>query len=142
MSTKAMRAGCFGAMEKRSVCNSTVSWPPVAEVNDDLNLSRALAVVWELVKSDLPPATLKATTGGVDAALGLGLRDWRPVVSNIPEDVRELLDEREQARAERDWTKADNLRKALNARGWRVEDSAEGQRVSGITADPIDSSRA
>jgi cysteinyl-tRNA synthetase len=113
-----------------------------AEVNDDLNLPRALAVLWELVKSDLPPATLKATTDSFDAVLGLGLRDWRPVVSNIPDDIRELLNEREQARAERDWTKADNLRKTLNARGWRVEDSAEGQRVSGITADPMESSRA
>jgi cysteinyl-tRNA synthetase len=90
----------------------------------------------------LPPATLKATTDSFDAVLGLGLRDWRPVVSNIPEDIRELLNEREQARAERDWTKADNLRKTLNACGWRVEDSAEGQRVSGIAADPMDSSRA
>ena len=32
-----------------------------AELNDDLNLPRALAVLWKLVKSELPPATLKAT---------------------------------------------------------------------------------
>jgi cysteinyl-tRNA synthetase len=113
-----------------------------AEVNQDLNLPRALAVVWELVRSDLPAATLKATTDSFDAVLGLGLRNWRPVASSIPEEIQALLDEREQARTERDWAKADDLRRALNARGWRVEDSKEGQRVIGMTADPMDSGSA
>jgi cysteinyl-tRNA synthetase len=110
-----------------------------ADVNEDLNLPKALAVVWELAKSDLPPATLKATVDSFDAVLGLGLRDWQPVVSNVPEDVKALLGERERARAARDWAKADEIRKALNAQGWRVEDSKEGQRLIGVTADAVQS---
>jgi cysteinyl-tRNA synthetase len=95
-------------------------------------------VLWELVKSDLLPATLRATVDSFDTVLGLGLRDWRPVVSDIPENIRVLLGEREQARAERDWAKADDIRKTLSARGWRVEDSKEGQRLVGIAAGPKD----
>jgi cysteinyl-tRNA synthetase len=107
-------------------------------VNEDLNLPRALAVLWELVRSNLPPATLRATVDSFDTVLGLGLRDWKPVVSDIPENVRALLSERERARVERDWTKADHIRETLSAQGWRVEDSKEGQRLVAIATDPTD----
>ncbi|MBB5459051.1 cysteine--tRNA ligase [Paraburkholderia sp. Cpub6] len=109
-----------------------------AEVNDDLNLPRALAVLWELVKSPLPPANVRATLDSFDLVLGLGLSDWKPVAFEIPEDISKLLKEREQARAEREWSKADDIRDTLNARGWRVEDSKEGQRLIGITTDTTD----
>lgn len=103
-----------------------------AELNDDLNLPRALAVLWELVKSELPPATLKATVDSFDLVLGLGLRDWRPVASDIPESIRALLSERAQAREAKNWAKADEIRKVLNAQGWRVEDGNDGQRLTEI----------
>lgn len=103
-----------------------------AELNDDLNLPRALAVLWELVKSELPPATLKATVDSFDLVLGLGLRDWRPVASDIPESIRALLGERAQAREAKNWAKADEIRKVLNTQGWRVEDGNDGQRLTEI----------
>ncbi|MDR8726814.1 cysteine--tRNA ligase [Burkholderia pseudomultivorans] len=103
-----------------------------AEVNDDLNLPRALAVLWEMVRSDLPPSTLKATVDSFDTVLGLGLRDWTAASCDIPEDVRVLLDARERARAERDWASADRIRDSLRAQGWRVEDTTEGQRVFAV----------
>jgi cysteinyl-tRNA synthetase len=99
------------------------------EVNEDLNMPRALAVMWELVRSDLPPATLRATLDNFDVVLGLGLRDWRPVTFEVPDDIWALLDEREHARAARNWAESDRLRDTLSARGWRVEDSREGQRL-------------
>lgn len=107
-----------------------------AELNDDLNLPRALAVLWELVKSDLPPATLKATVDSFDFVLGLGLRDWNPVASDIPESIRVLLGERAQAREAKNWAKADEIRKMLNTRGWRVEDGNDGQRLTEIAMPP------
>ncbi|MGU7774479.1 cysteine--tRNA ligase [Burkholderia sp. MR1-5-21] len=113
-----------------------------AEVDADLNLPRALAVLWELVKSDLPPATLRATVDSFDQVLGLGLRDWMPVASDVPDSIRALLAERERARAEKDWAKADEIRETLNAQGWRVEDGKEGQRVVGIQPAPVDARKA
>lgn len=109
-----------------------------AELNDDLNLPRALAVLWELVKSELPPATLKATVDSFDFVLGLGLRDWNPVASDIPESIRVLLGERAQAREAKNWAKADEIRKMLNTRGWRVEDGNDGQRLTEIATPPTD----
>ncbi|MGU7782206.1 cysteine--tRNA ligase [Burkholderia sp. PU8-34] len=113
-----------------------------AEVDADLNLPRALAVLWELAKSHLPPATLRATVDRFDQVLGLGLHDWMPVASDIPDSIRALLGERERARAAKDWAKADEIRETLNARGWRVEDSKEGQRVVGINTTPVDTGKA
>ncbi|MDW9235177.1 cysteine--tRNA ligase domain protein [Burkholderia thailandensis] len=73
---------------------------------------------------------------GFDTVPSLGLRDWKPVMFDIPESVRALLGEREQDRAERNWAKADDIRRTLSARGWRVEGSKEGQRLIGVAADP------
>ncbi|MGZ2749169.1 cysteine--tRNA ligase [Burkholderia stagnalis] len=105
-----------------------------AEVNDDLNLPKALAVLWELAKSDLPPATLRATVDYFDGVLGLGLRDWRPAVAAIPDDIRAWLDARARARAERDWAGADSIRATLHALGWRIDDGKDGQTAVRITA--------
>jgi cysteinyl-tRNA synthetase len=46
-----------------------------------------------------------------------------------PEEVERLAAEREQARAERDFDRADRLRDELAAQGWEVRDTAEGPRL-------------
>jgi cysteinyl-tRNA synthetase len=103
-----------------------------AEVNQDLNLPRALAVLWELVRSDLPAAARRATVDAFDAVLGLRLADWQADAFEIPADVAALAERREQARAVKDWSQADLLRERLKAAGWQVEDRTDGQRLSPI----------
>jgi cysteinyl-tRNA synthetase len=97
-----------------------------AEINDDLNLPRALAVLWALVKSDLPPALLKATVDRFDTVLGLGLSAWRHPAVETPDDIQTLLSEREQARAAKNWARADAIRAELIERGWQVADGKSG----------------
>ncbi|WP_176081351.1 cysteine--tRNA ligase [Paraburkholderia tropica] len=97
-----------------------------AEANDDLNLPKALAVLWDCVRSGLPGATLRATVDQFDAVLGFRPRDWRPVEAKVPAEVQALVNEREAARASKDWARADALRAALDAQGWRIEDGAHG----------------
>jgi cysteinyl-tRNA synthetase len=46
-----------------------------------------------------------------------------------PADVERLAAERQQARAARDFERADRLRDELAARGWEIRDTAEGQRL-------------
>ncbi len=101
-----------------------------AEVDQDLNLPRALAVLWELVKSDLPPAARRATLDRFDTVLGLRLAQPRAPDEPIPEYVAALLQAREAARGVRDWPLADSLRDRLAALGWRVEDGVNGQRAT------------
>ncbi len=58
-----------------------------AEVNDDLNLPRALAVAWETLRGELPEAARRATLARFDAVLGLGLTAWQPQVQVAPADI-------------------------------------------------------
>ncbi|QCP52525.1 cysteine--tRNA ligase [Trinickia violacea] len=101
-----------------------------AEIDQDLNMPRALAVLWELVRSDLPPAVRRATVDRFDIVLGLRLAEWKAEDEAVPPDVAALLAQREAARAAKHWPLADALRDALKQLGWRVEDSANGQRAT------------
>jgi cysteinyl-tRNA synthetase len=97
-----------------------------AEVNDDLNLPRALALAWEVLRGELPAAVRKATLLAFDRVFGLGLAAWRPKEEVIPEAVRALAEARAAARDARDWPAADRLRAELHALGWEMEDRPAG----------------
>ena len=100
-----------------------------AQINDDLNLPRAVAVLWDLAKSDLPDATKKATMLHFDRVLGLGLAGWRPTEASVPADIRQLIQQRQQARSARQWPLADQLRARIGAAGYEVEDTPQGPQV-------------
>jgi cysteinyl-tRNA synthetase len=97
-----------------------------AEVNDDLNVPKALALAWELVRGELPPAARKATLAAFDRVFGLGLAVWQPKEEPIPERVRALAEARAAARADKRWDEADRLRSELHAAGWEMEDRPGG----------------
>ena len=60
--------------------------------------------------------------------LGLGLADWKDVdTPELPAGIAALADQRERARAAKQWSEADRLRDVMAAAGWLVEDSAGGQ---------------
>jgi len=98
-------------------------------VNDDLNTAQAIALSWELAKSALPPATKKATLLLFDRVFGLGLAHWRPAETQIPDQVAALVQDREQARAEKRWQDADDYRDQVRRLGFDIEDTPEGPRV-------------
>jgi cysteinyl-tRNA synthetase len=98
-------------------------------VNDDLNTPRAVALTWELVKSDLDAETKKATLLEFDNVLGLGLADWEPSRRAVPVEIAALLRQREQARADRRWQEADALRAQIRAAGYEIEDTRQGARI-------------
>ncbi|MEP7205565.1 MAG: cysteine--tRNA ligase [Casimicrobiaceae bacterium] len=95
-------------------------------VNDDLNVPRALAVAWEMLRGESPPGAKRATLAGFDRVFGLGLAAWRPIQEDVPGDVRTLAEARATARKARDWVEADRLRAALQAAGWEMSDRADG----------------
>lgn len=102
-----------------------------AELNQDLNTPRALALMWELLKSEaVPTAAQKATLGWLDQVLGLGLADWQPAMVEVPDAVQALIVAREQARQQKRWADADMLRSAIEAAGYVVRDTADGPSVT------------
>ena len=100
-----------------------------AQVNDDLNMPRALAVTWELVKGDLPDPSKKATLLEFDRVLGLRLAEWKPRRESIPDEILALAQQRQEARADKRWGEADALRDRISAAGYEIEDTAKGPRI-------------
>jgi len=98
-------------------------------INDDLNMPRAIALTWELVRADLPAAVRKATLLKFDEVLGLGLADWEPKVEEAPAEVLDLLAQRQQARTDKRWQDADALREQISAAGWELMDTPEGPKL-------------
>ncbi len=106
-----------------------------AALDDDLNVSAALAVVFDLVR-DLNRRIDGRTMSSADAERALAtLRSLDEVLGVLPAaeekidaDIRRLLDDRSTARANRDWAASDRLRDELASRGIAVEDTRDGQR--------------
>ncbi len=100
-----------------------------AQINDDLNLPRALAVAWDALRGDLPPGVKRATLLRFDDVLGLSLGAWTPREEVAPDAVVELAEARQAARRGRNWAEADRLRAELAQAGWEVEDRPDGYRL-------------
>jgi cysteinyl-tRNA synthetase len=98
-------------------------------VADDLDMPRALVVLNETVSSGLPDGEKAALVRAWDAVLGLDVeRDvreaWEP-----SDEMRGLVEERDAARAARDFARADEIRSSLQAMGLEVMDSPEGTKI-------------
>jgi cysteinyl-tRNA synthetase len=100
------------------------------QINDDLNLPRALAVTWDLVKSNLPDDVKKATVTAFDRVLGLKLAEWVPEEESVPDDIVALANQRQQARAEKRYPDADTLRDQIIAAGYEIKDTSTGPEVT------------
>ena len=98
-------------------------------INDDLNMPRALAVAWDLIRSDENESDKKATILDFDEIFGLDLAAWTPDVIEIPKEILALANERETARKEKKWQRADEIREEVLAAGYVIEDTKEGPRV-------------
>lgn len=98
----------------------------LAAINDDLDLPKALAIGWDLVKSDLPSEVKLATLFDFDRVFGLNLENFWQEAKRIPAEVVDLVKQREQARQEKDFKKSDDLRKKIQEKGYLVEDTPDG----------------
>lgn len=101
-------------------------------LNDDLDTPGAIAVMWEMLnKKTIPDSEVKAALLDFDRVLAIGLSNPFPKKTlDIPADVRSLLTEREAARTAKDWRRADELREKIKSKGFIVEDSEKGPRLS------------
>ena len=114
----------------------------IAAVNDDLDTPKAISIMWDLVKDEtVPNGDKKMTILVFDdiLAVGLslstedGLAALGQIANNkIPEELKQLIQEREAARAAQNWMEADRLRDALEMKGFTIEDGPEGPKLTKI----------
>jgi len=95
-------------------------------VNDDLNTPQALSVLWTVVRSDLGSKEKLELILDFDKVLGLNLSIKQ---TDASKDVKELLKLREQARKDKDFTKADALRDKIKELGFDIADGPEGAKL-------------
>lgn len=100
-------------------------------VNDDMDMPKAIALSWELIKDPkVSLADKRATLLDFDRVFGLKLAEApRFKEEPVPEEIKALADAREEARKAKDWKKADALRVEIEARGFEVNDTPEGPRI-------------
>lgn len=123
----------YFALPDGGECDSDYLARFTEEINQDLNIPRAIALVWELLKSKLSPSHKKATLRKFDEVLGLGLATWQPAIAAaVPAEIEALAARRQQYRKEKNWAAADQMRGELKALGYEVEDTADGWIVKNI----------
>jgi cysteinyl-tRNA synthetase len=99
-------------------------------INEDLNIPQALATVWEMLKNkDVTDAQKLQSIQSFDRVLGLKLDDAQEMKTTLPENIRVLSDSRMLAKRQKDFTKSDELRQQIEALGYEVMDTPEGQKI-------------
>lgn len=104
-------------------------------MDDDLNTADALGGLFEMVKDVNVTLNVQSAKRAVQYALDaenalcdiLGLLMKKP--GALPEDIQDMVDRRAQARHDKNWKLSDELRDAIKARGYILEDTAAGQKV-------------
>jgi cysteinyl-tRNA synthetase len=109
-------------------------------VANDLDTASAIALLWQIIKdTTLDNKTKCATIHVIDSILDIGLR--APLdegvrtlgvlePTDIPEDVQVLIEKREAARIARNWLESDILREAINLKGYSIEDTPHGPKLT------------
>ncbi len=97
-------------------------------INDDLNMPRAMAVVQEMLKSSTGDDDKHATILDFDRVLGLSL-DRVDKPEELPQEIKNLVAERQAARDAKDWAASDRLRDTIQDLGYLVQDAKEGMQV-------------
>lgn len=99
-------------------------------VNDDLNMPRALQVVWIMFDDfDFSPAKKLKLLERFDDVLAFGISKMKEEKVKIPVSIKKLIEEREKLRKEKKWAEADIVRERIREEGFEVEDTKDGARV-------------
>lgn len=105
-------------------------------INDDINIPMALGVLWKMLKEsaskDIYTAALK-----MDEVLGISMDKvdefkFDDDTADIPMEVKNLADERLEAKSEKDWARADELRAEIEKLGYSVKDTKGGYEIKKI----------
>lgn len=102
----------------------------VNAVEDDLNMSSAIAVARAVLKDDkLKDFEKRRLVENFDRVFGLKLSERDEIPADIPEEVMEMVNRREEMRKTKQWDESDALRKEIEAKGYKVSDFFDGVTV-------------
>lgn len=98
-------------------------------VTDDLNIPKALGIVWNVTRYSKKSKVLFDLLAKMDSILGLDIvkvEEKKEQVQELDADIEELVNQRQQARKEKNWKLADEIRDKLKEMGIILEDTPQG----------------
>jgi len=100
---------------------------------DDFNTPKAMAEAFELIgeanRDDVPASEAAQALAEMLALVGLSTLTQPDKGAEADDEAEKLLEERQEARAAKDFARADEIRDQLAELGWEVRDSAEGAKL-------------
>ncbi|MBK8982969.1 MAG: cysteine--tRNA ligase [Ignavibacteria bacterium] len=105
------------------------------KINDDLNMPEAMAVLWEAVKDNsLNDGEKLHLIYDFDKVFGLGLESFNFNEGNteIPDEIKKLAEIRTEAKSQKDFKKADEIRQLVKQKGYDISDSKDGFTIKKI----------
>ncbi len=105
-------------------------------INDDLNMPKALSIVWDLIKSDYPDSAKAESLLKIDQVLGLDLEKAREkkklIKIVVPAEIQRLIEERNGLRKQGSYIQADHIRNKIKKLGFNIKDTKKGIEIEKI----------
>ena len=101
-------------------------------INDDLNIPKALGIAWNVVRYPQKSQKLFELLERMNTVFGFSLEKKEVKEPEVSPEIMALVEERQTARKEKNWKRADEIRDALKEKGVVVEDTAQGPKVKFI----------
>lgn len=100
-------------------------------INDDLNIPKALGVAWNAVRYNKKSQQIYELLTKMNRIFGFDLDKKKEDngETDVPADIQALVDERQQARKDKNWKRSDEIRDELKAKGFSIEDTPNGAKV-------------
>ncbi len=95
-------------------------------INNDLDIPKALQVLWALVRDKKAVGKINVIKK-MDEVFGLDLLKKEKIV--IPSEIKGLVNEREKARNQKNWKKADEIRDKIKKLGYLINDTGDGAKL-------------
>jgi cysteinyl-tRNA synthetase len=95
-------------------------------INNDLDMPKALSTAWNLLRDEKAEGKLQ-TIRIMDEVFGLKLLEKEKI--KIPDEIQNMIEEREKARKAKDWKKSDKIRENVKKMGFWIDDTAEGPKI-------------
>lgn len=96
---------------------------------NDLDMPKAISIVWEMLRSDYPARARAETLYKMDEILGLEIRETAQNLKNIPSNILDLVREREDLRKAKKFIRADHLRAKIEKMGYEIKDGKKGAEI-------------
>ena len=104
-------------------------------INDDLNMPLAMGVVWEVIRNESKSKKIASLLEKFDEVMGLDLKNARKYLDKeleVPKEIMEMVNRRAEAKKEKDYKLADELRDEIKEKGYIIKDTIDGVQIEKI----------